>query len=298
MKDGTGNHPPIHAQRLRYDLKAKSSKYWLDGDAITTSFFNSLSVSFSLGEAFFIHSIRPWQTRIKGQLRTDIAKFIRQETDHCREHGAFNCGIEAGGYDTVRLKKRTKQVLARMQNESELTKLTYSMCCEHLTAILSAAILRDDRLFTRTDATVARLWLWHSVEEVEHKAVCFDTWLFATQHWSPARRWLTRSLALTVITAGFVKNRFLGQLDLLRQDGWTFRQAFPALVKTAFRKGSLGRSVVKDWLAFLRPGFHPWQIDDRALVAHGQAMLSRPLEPVGDVSEKSVATPKRVFSAA
>src|SRR3546814_5858565 len=63
---------------------------------------------------------------------------------------------------------------------------------EHLTSILSHELLSNPRHLKDAPDEARRLWEWHALEEIEHKAVAFDTWAYATRDWSPLRRWLSR----------------------------------------------------------------------------------------------------------
>ena len=280
MKDSSiDDRPPIKRRGFRYDRAAVPGRHWLGGDPVATSFFNSLSIVFPRGEAFFIECVRPWQKRAGAKLGAEIGEFIRQESLHGREHFALNRGLVEGGYDTSALEAVVDQLVDTMRGKHAAARLTYTMCLEHLTAIMSSAILRDERLLASAEPEMRRMWSWHAVEEIEHKGVCFDTWTLATQDWSPIRRWLTRSAAMLLIASGFVKNRFRGQINLLRQDGWSMRRSLPAIVRCAFGKGGLGRAALGDWAAFFRPGFHPWQIDDRHLIPMGESAFADAATP-------------------
>ena len=79
---------------------------------------------------------------------------------------------------------------------------------------------------------------------------------------------------MLLITLSFFINRTLGQIELLRQDGIGFSKALRCIIRTGFAKGRIGRNVLKPWAAFFRPGFHPWDKDDRLLLAEGEAMLA------------------------
>src|SRR3546814_2706323 len=76
--------------------------------------------------------------------------------------------------------------------------LNSTMVSEHLTSILSHELLSNPRHLKDAPDEARRLWEWHALEEIEHKAVAFDTWAYATRDWSPLRRWLSRSKMMLI----------------------------------------------------------------------------------------------------
>ena len=79
---------------------------------------------------------------------------------------------------------------------------------------------------------------------------------------------------MTLLSATFLYNRTRGQIELLRQDGYGPLAALRGIIKSGFGKGGIGRNVIKPWAQFLKPGFHPWDIDDRALITQGEDRLA------------------------
>jgi predicted metal-dependent hydrolase len=221
-----------------------------------------------------IEALKPWQGKVPEPLATDVAAFIVQEAAHTREHGAMNRALIASGYDMVPLERAIKGFVRTFANAGDITKLGATMCIEHLTAIVAAELLHRPHHLQGSDPEMQKLWFWHGIEEIEHKAVAFDTWMYATRHWSPMRRWMVRSSLMAAVSISFFINRTRGQVELMRQDGIGWKKALPMLMRQGFAKGGIGRAVLKPWFHFLKPGFHPWQIDDHHLVAKGEAMLA------------------------
>jgi predicted metal-dependent hydrolase len=56
-------------------------------------------------------------------------------------------------------------------------------------------------------------------------------------------------------------------MDLLRQDGVTGFAAWGGLLRYALVRPGILRRVAGPWLGYFRPDFHPWDVDDRALIA-------------------------------
>jgi uncharacterized protein len=266
--------PEIRARKFRARGLALKQRHWVRGEPVATAFFNALSAVFPHGERFMIESLRPWQKRATGKLASEIAAFIEQEAGHSREHLVMNKALIDAGYDIAPLDKAIRDFVSFFANASAITKLGATMCIEHLTAIVAAELMTNPRHMQGSDPELHKLWLWHGVEEIEHKAVAFDAWMMATAHWSGVQRWLVRSSLCVAVTASFFINRTRGQMELLHQDGVTGMRALIALLRFGFDKDGIGRAVLRPWAAFLKPGFHPWQVDDRSLIIKGEAMLT------------------------
>jgi uncharacterized protein len=255
------------------DLDA-GGRHWLGGDPHATAFFNALSAVFPRGESFMIESLRPWQERVPGQLADDVKNFIQQEAAHSREHASMNRALIRSGYDITALDRAIRKFVEFFSGTSELTKLGATMCIEHLTAIVASEMIADPRHLEGCDPEMRKLWIWHGIEEIEHKAVAFDVWMYATREWSPLRRWITRTSMISAVSFTFFINRTRGQIELLRQDGFGGRTALLRQLHYGFKTGGIGRRILKPWARFLKPGFHPWDIDDHALIATGEAILA------------------------
>ena len=65
----------------------------------------------------------------------------------------------------------------------------------------------------------------------------------------------------------FIRNRFIDASDLLAQDGITGWRAKRSLVWYLVGKPGILRRVFPAWCAYFLPGFHPWNRDDRHLIA-------------------------------
>jgi uncharacterized protein len=299
---GNSETQRMHVRQFRKGKAKLASRHWVRGDMFASAFLNALSVVFPRGEAFMIEALHPWKSRTDGKLARDIATFIEQEASHSREHVGFNKAIIDAGYDIEALDRAIKQFVSFFADSGEVTKLGATMCIEHLTAIVAAEMLKNREHLEGTDLELRKLWLWHAVEEVEHKAVAFDVWMFATRDWSETRRWLTRSALLLAVTFSFFINRTRGQVELLRQDGLPKTKGWWLCIRHGFAKGSIGRNVVRPWLRFFRPGFHPNHIDDRALLVRGENMLAAlklvTEGSVGDAIRPTIAEPEKAMARA
>jgi uncharacterized protein len=266
--------PAIVPRGFRVSRDAEPQRHWVRADPFATAFFNALSAVFPHGETFMIRSMIAWEERVPSDLRGEVSAFIEQEAGHSREHVAMNKVLIEAGYDVEPLERKIKAFVRFFENSSDLTKLTATMCIEHFTAIVAAEVLKNPAHLDGADDELRELWLWHAVEEVEHKGVAYDVWTYATRSWNPVTSYAVRCIAMFAVTASFFINRSLGQIELLRQDGFGFFPALKGILRSGFGKGGIGRNVLGRWASFFRPNFHPWDHDDRMLLAAGEADLA------------------------
>lgn len=263
----TPNDLTITPRDRRFGRDRGIAQHWLNGDPIATAFFNALSITFPRGEAYFIDSVRAFRDGVPDRLAGEIAAFIKQEVVHSREHLAFNRQVTDHGYDVSRLDADVTTMLDLARQRPPIASLAATMALEHFTAILAHELLSDPRHLAGADPDSAALWRWHAIEEIEHKGVAHDTWVHATRDWSRFRRWWVKSALMLVVTKHFLHHRARGMMDLLRQDGITGRRAWGGLLHYALVRPGILRRVARPWLGYFLPGFHPWRVDDRALIA-------------------------------
>jgi hypothetical protein len=257
----------------------KTDRWWNGGDPVATALYNALSATFPKGEAFFVESVRKFRDGATPRLAEDIKAFTTQEVMHSREHVAFNKRALDAGYDLTKLEERVDFRLDMVRERPPIASLAATMALEHFTAILAHELLSDPRHLANTDPESAALWRWHAIEEIEHKAVAYDTWLHATREWPRFARWKVKAKVMLLVTRNFVVDRTMGALELLRQDGITGPKAWARLFWFAFVRPGIMRKVVGAWVSYFLPGFHPWKHDDRALIEAEEKRLAAQRSP-------------------
>jgi len=136
------------------------------------------------------------------RLHKEIDWFIAQESQHFRQHNAFNKKIREAGYPGLApLEEKLRQdYVAFLASRSLKFNLAYSegfesmgppaarMWFEHSAAFLEGA-----------DPEAVALWKWHMAEEFEHRDVCFRLFraLYARGPWGRFwNGWLYRCYGL------------------------------------------------------------------------------------------------------
>jgi predicted metal-dependent hydrolase len=257
----------ITPRDLRFGRGNVMRRWWLNDDPYATAFYNALSVTFPKGEGFFVDSVRAFREGTPPQLRAEIQAFIKQEVIHTREHVAFNRHVTDQGYDVAPLERDLDAALALTKDKPPIASLAATMALEHFTAMLAHQLIANPKHLAGGDEQAAALWRWHAAEEIEHKGVAYDTWLHATQDWSRWTRWKIKSIVMVATTIKFFQGRRRGMLELLRQDGLTGPKVWARMAWYAFGNPGMARKILGAWIAFFLPGFHPWNHDDRKLIA-------------------------------
>src|ERR1044072_7394196 len=265
-REVTPSDMTITPRDSRFGRGKRTERWCLDGNPYGSALYDSLSITFPKGEAFFVESVRAFRDDAPPKLAQEIRAFTTQEVMHSREHVAFNKRALAAGHDFSGLEPRGDGLPSITRNRPPIVNLAATMCLEHFTAILAHQLLKNPRHLDKADAESAALWRWHAVEEIEHKGVAYDTWLHATRGLSRWKRWKIKAKVMLFVTRNFVVDRSRGTVELLRQDGITGVKAWRKMLWFAWINPGMLRKILGAWLAFFLPGFHPWKHDDRNLI--------------------------------
>ena len=244
---------------------AKVPRDWYSNDAFVTTFMDALSLLFPEGERFFVDSVKQLRDVVTDpQLAENVAGFIGQEAMHAREHRAFNELLVTQGFTGVqKVEARMRRGIDRSRRRlSKKSQLAMTCALEHFTAILAEQLLSDERLRDEFHPEVLPLWLWHALEESEHKAVAFDVYRAAGGGYAH------RALWMLLTTVMFFAGQAATHVEMMASRGILFQpwRWLPGVVHMWLWPGYLTR-LVPAYLSYFRPSFHPSDRDNRALVA-------------------------------
>ncbi|MCA9716818.1 MAG: metal-dependent hydrolase [Myxococcales bacterium] len=251
---------------VAFDFDDTVPRYWHSQRRAVTIFFNNLSTVFPLGERFFIKSVAHYRAAVEDdeQLRAEVRAFTSQEAIHTREHEAYNDMLRRHGVDVDGIERGVARLLRLPRLAGPLrhrVSLSATTALEHWTALLGHFVLADDtRVLDGADPRLAAIWRWHAAEECEHKAVAFDVYTRS------GGGYLVRALVMLMTTMIFWARILQQQWMIMRSDGiaWSFAQ-WRDLARFLFVEQRILR-LVPPWLAYFSPWFHPWQLDDSALL--------------------------------
>ncbi|MFC4910659.1 metal-dependent hydrolase [Actinomadura gamaensis] len=238
-------------------------RHYMDGDLVMSHVVTVLSSLFPEGEDFFVRTVRNYRDEITDpELKAQVAGFIGQEVTHGREHRHFNERLGDLGYPTRFVDRATRHGLgfwARVLPPD--VQLAITAALEHYTATLAYVLLNKPEareMFTVPE--VRSMFLWHALEESEHKSVAFDVF----QTVSGDQR--MRAWVMNIVTVDFLAVVVLTTILSLALDPAAYD--LPRLARSVRRLRTspfIQRDVIRHLRDYNRRDFHPDDNDTTAL---------------------------------
>lgn len=233
---------------------------WLGVEAFRAQIFNALSLSFPIGEKYFIDSVREALPLITdAELREEIHRFIGQEATHTALHRTMNARLSALGLRFV----VEPLVRWRIRSGARLdlrSKLAITMAYEHFTAVFGDMTLANQQWLADAPAPLQSLWMWHAAEECEHRGLAFD--VYRAVGGGSLRRilWFVYVSLLFAADVGAQTAHNLYRAGHL----WNARVWVRGL-RFLFGRGGVMAWLAPAWIAYWRPAFQPRDRGDAAV---------------------------------
>lgn len=260
----------IQPRHRKFDF-SRTPRFW-SGDPFTTHFMNAFSVLIPYSERMVVEILRDNLEQIRDpRLQEEAQGVIRQEGTHAALHRQCNRQLQAAGYKAVPTFERMEQwVESRLRRyASRNFELSMPAAFEHFTAQLSKEVLQNESFWTGgRDNAAVDFMVWHSLEELEHQAVCYDFYkaLGGRQRRMTLYLWLCW-IPLTVFSVYTI------QLYFLHKDRVIYR---PRNFLRYLR--FIGRSLplfFGNTFRYLKRDHHPWSASDQALYDRQKARWKR-----------------------
>ncbi|MFE3795849.1 metal-dependent hydrolase [Nocardia tengchongensis] len=264
-------YPRARRIKFRFD-RASNDKYFVENDMVYSHFVAAMSGGFPAGEESFIRSVRRVADRVTDPvLKKRVTGFVGQEAMHGLEHRRLNEKLVELGYpiawlDSEAAKERMLWIEERVPPE---VHLAMTAAAEHYTAVLAQRVLASDEIQAIPgDPEVWNLLNWHALEELEHKSVAFDVFRAVG---GTERTRIGVMLAMYSLTLPLT---YLSLALAVGRDPVARRQPV-RVAREAYRlfTGPVLRGLMPELGKYLRPGFHPDDIDTAALLSRWQREL-------------------------
>ena len=258
----------ITVRRLQFNPQAIRRHYFANSP-VMSHLLTALSSTFPIGEQFFVHSVRNVRDKVKDEtLQAQIAAFIGQEAMHSKAHAEFNAAWRSEDYNLDRFQAWLARKDDYAKNLHPKIQLAITCAFEHFTALLGGYILRHPEVLATLDEDAAKLWVWHAIEEIEHRAVAFDVYQ-AVYGDDKIRRMIMRS-----VTTGFASLTLYSATRLFLQDK---KKSLPKVGGNIFGFYLLGKMFLQlapEYLAYFKTDFHPSEIDYTKLIRYWKQRLA------------------------
>lgn len=291
------DHQPVEMFRrtVAVDFAASNPRHWTNAPVAVESILNIFSSLFPPCEGFFITAVRAYADEVTDPvLKEDLDRFVFQEGMHSRIHARCNAALDREEVGNVGVAKLATSMFGFLRRHTSRSfQLSVTCGIEHYTAILGNTLLEHQALVVEHfHPSFAAMWLWHAVEETEHKGVCYDLYR-AVRGNGPlayAERilgFLTASAMLVVaMIYGFLWNRRTKDPD---RPIFVQFEPLPGLPVPAPETGTeisnpnflwlkLPRPLMifawipfRQFFSYFRPSHHPWDHDNRKLIERWKA---------------------------
>jgi uncharacterized protein len=271
----------IVARNIRFGILDAPKRHWFDGSLHKTALLDALSVFLPEGERYFIRSLKHFAPMLNDkELAREIMGYSIQEAYHTREHEEYNRALESLGYDVEDMERPIKSALG--MSVSPLFRLATTCAIEHITASTSANTLQYPEIFEGADPRYRRLWSWHALEELEHKAVAHDIFMHVTKDMSSWKRYMLRISAMNSTSLAFFAITIRNVRIYAKNDGAKTGVVFWwKMFSACFYKPGFLRLAAWELLRYYKPGFNPRAKTDRALMEKGRAWLALHMNATG-----------------
>ncbi|RMI31386.1 metal-dependent hydrolase [Nocardia stercoris] len=201
------------------------------------------------------------------RLHEEVVGFIGQEAIHAASHAGARDHLRRSGLDVEPMARKMEWLVHHVLGDHGLTgrarhawlceRLALFAAMEHYTAVIGEWLLTQTVLEEKgMDPTMLDLIRWHGAEEVEHRNVAFDAFMYVDGSYARrVRTALLASVTLLLVFAGAA--RYLYVNDPQRPRRWWLTELL-----SASRRGVIPSAAifVTEIPKYLNPSFHPSQL--------------------------------------
>ncbi len=258
----------ITVRRPQFNPKAISRHYFANSP-IMSHMLTALSSTFPVGEQFFVHSVRNVRDRVTDQkLQADITAFIGQEAMHSKAHAEFNDSWRKDDYQLDNFQKWLQRQDEKVKKLPFATQLAITCAFEHFTALLGGYILKHPEVLQTLDEDAVKLWVWHAIEEIEHRSVAYNTYQAVYGNHQ------LRKKVMKTVTYGFASLTLYSTSRLFMQDKKKSLVKVGGNLFGLYLIAKMFIQLLPEYLSYYKDDFNPSEIDYSKEVSYWKNKLS------------------------
>ena len=265
------NRPKAHGitvRKLQFNPKAIRRHYFANSPVLS-HLLTALSSTFPIGEQFFVHSVRNVREHVQNEeLQAQISAFIGQEAMHSKAHTEFNQAWRREDYNLDRFQDWLARKDHHVKSLDPKIQLAITCAFEHFTALLGGYILRHPEVLSALEEDAQKLWVWHAIEEIEHRTVAFDVYQHVYGD-DAIRRMIMRS-----VTTGFASLTFYAASRLFWQDRGKSLAKIQGNLFGLYWLLKMLIQLVPEYLSYYQAHFHPAAHDYSEIVDYWKQRLA------------------------
>lgn len=270
---------PVRHLDFQFDADNVDTLFYRRSE-LATAYFHALSIFLTFGEDLVIDTARHHRQFLSDpELARRVTALIGQEAVHSRVHDQFNDTLVEYQYPLNLYRFLADKVFRygfyRMPHRMQLSMMAG---IEHYTAVVAEFMMAHEEVFDATDDDKQRaLWMWHMLEESEHKDIAYDVFQALSGNYALRQTGLAMAsvtILFLVALGGAAIPPFRRPRKLLSPAYWKDVVRGVGLLYGP-REGVYG-STVGHILDYLRPGFHP---NDHDVSAHLDYYEKKLLDP-------------------
>lgn len=256
---------------LKQNWDQELPKYWFDNSPLKTHFMNGFSLMIPVLENTVIHTLKVTQPVLTDPaLKAQVTEMIAQENWHSYSHRKYNEWLTKIGLPAPELASELlHNILSTKQKRDAQYGQGYWIPAlvggEHNAVCIMEYFLERPAMLATMHPHFRQAWLWHSIEEIEHKGTSMDMW-YDTKEFYNRKKF---KLKLACFGAFFKLNYFVihNMIVLLKHDNelWKWRTFKDACSFFLGRDGMVVKALIP-FFKCLAPKWHPWDHDTRYLI--------------------------------
>tara|TARA_R110002073_G_scaffold45053_2_gene124651 strand:- start:69572 stop:70501 length:930 start_codon:yes stop_codon:yes gene_type:complete len=270
---------PIRHMDFQFDAKDVDTTFFRNTE-LATAYFEALSIFLTFGEDLVIDTARYHRQFLKDPvLKQRITALIGQEAVHSKMHNEFNDTLAEHRFPVAFYRFLADNVFEygfkKFPNRLQLSLMAG---IEHFTAVLSEYMMKHEDIFFETkDEKQRALWMWHMLEESEHKDIAYDVYQTLSGSY-PLR---ISGFALAAFTIMFLVPLGGSLIPVIRKPSNLFSLRYWKDVKNSLAllagpKDGVYGSTINHILDYLRKDFHPNDHDTTAYLDYYKEKLLNP----------------------